>query len=412
MKLLGTIAEYNPFHNGHAYQLAAAKKEAHCDAAVVVMSGHFTQRGEPAAYDKWLRAEMALCGGADLVLELPVAYAVRSAYYFALGGVLTLAACGIQTLAFGSESTDLAALSALAALLADEPPVYRSLLAQHLEQGLSYPLAQQRALNTLLPEAGAIFAQPNDLLAIHYLQILHQYQLPITPLAIKRKDALHSDQNVRQEGRFASGSAIRRLLLAQDDAWHAYVPASTAMLLTKAHQQGLRPLTLEDFAQPLFTILRRDTQGSLLRYPEVKEGLENLIWQAAQKTSDVAALCMAIKSKRYTYTRIQRLLCTILLNITAEELQNAAQPAYLRVLGFNDTGREVLKQLKRTAKLPIITKTAAAKHLLDADAQKILALDLRATDIYHLAYLGTALAQGHLDHYQGPVIVNGTNYPE
>lgn len=139
MELLGLIAEYNPFHNGHAYQLAEVKKISHCDAVVVVMSGHFTQRGEPAVYDKWLRAEMALRGGADLVLELPIAYSARSAYYFALGGVLTLAACGIQTLAFGSESADLDALGAVGSLLADEPPCYQALLAEHLEQGLAIP---------------------------------------------------------------------------------------------------------------------------------------------------------------------------------------------------------------------------------------------------------------------------------
>ena len=411
MELLGLIAEYNPFHNGHAYQLAEAKKKSHCDAVVVVMSGHFTQRGEPAVYDKWLRAEMALRGGADLVLELPIAYSARSAYYFALGGVLTLAACGIQTLAFGSESADLDALGAVGSLLADEPPCYQALLAEHLEQGLSYPRAQQLALNALLPEAGALFAQPNDLLAIHYLQILHRYQLPITPLAIKRQAALHSDQSAPSCGGLASGTAIRRLLLAGDDAWRAYVPFATAAIMDHAQHQGQRPLTLKDFAQPLFAILRREDARSLLRFPEVREGLENLLWQEAQKASDLTALCLAVKSKRDPDTRLPRLLCAILLNRTAEELQWASRPAYLRVLGFNATGRQVLKQLKREATLPVLTKTAAAKQLLDTAGQKLLALDARATDIYHLAYFGTDQAQGRQDYYKGPVILNGTNYP-
>lgn len=409
MNLLGIIAEYNPFHNGHAYQLAQAKKRSQCDAAVVIMSGHFTQRGEPALFNKWQRAEMALQGGADLILELPVAYSVRSAYYFALGGVLSLAAAGVQTLAFGSECADLASLSAIAELLAAEPISYRQLLTQFLEQGLSYPQAQQSALNALLPKTGHLFAQPNNLLAIHYLQIIRQYHLSMKPLAIMRQRALHGEQLAPENSLFASGTAIRHLLLEQNDAWRSYVPSSTETLISRALLQGYHPVTLEHFSQPLLTLLRRDTAQSLTCYPEIREGLEHLLWREAQNASNLSALCHAVKSKRYTYTRLQRLLCALLLNLTTESLQCAAIPAYLRVLGFNATGRRVLKQLKSTAALPVITKSASAKHILSSAGQALFDLDCRATDIYHLAYSDPELSKGRRDFYQSPVILNAAN---
>lgn len=410
MDLLGIIAEYNPFHNGHAYQLAEAKKRSQCEAAVVIMSGHFTQRGEPAVFDKWRRAEMALYGGADLVLELPLAYSIRSAYYFALGSVLSLAACGIKILAFGSESEDIESLSAVAEILAEEPPAYRALLIEHLKKGLAYPRAQQLALAAFLPQANALGDNPNDLLAIHYLQIIKQYHLAIKPLAIQRRAAQHGDLTEPINSKFASGTAIRQMLLTHNDAWQSYVPASTAALIVQALQQGLQPITLEHFAKPLLTLLRREEPQALFRYPEVREGLENRLWQAAQKAADLAALCTAVKSKRYTYTRIQRLLCAILLNLTTDDLQYAAAPAYLRVLGFNDTGRRVLKHLKTAAALPVITKTAAAQQLLDAHGQALLELDCRTTDLYHLAYPDAVLAKGRQDFCKGPIILNGVNY--
>lgn len=402
MHLLGVIAEYNPFHYGHAYLLTQAKIKSHCDAVIAIMSGHFTQRGEAAIYDKWQRTAMALHNGADLVLELPTAYAVRSAYDFALGGVLSLAAAGIQTLAFGCAHPHLADLERLAQTLVTEPLPYRALINKYLQQGLAYPKAQQLAMDEWLPELSPLLKEANNLLAIHYLQILKRYHLPIEPLAIKRQIAQHGEQKAAENSIFASSTAIRQLLYDNSPNWRNYVPPSVAQIITNSP----KPVALDAFSQTILTLIRRSKATDLQAFPDVSEGLEHRLWQAAQKSCDISTLCASVKSKRYTYTRLQRILCAILLGLTKQKLQSAAQPAYLRVLGFNDTGRQALKYMKSHAALPIITKTASAQSLLNTDGQNLFNLDCQATDIYHLAYKDTRLSQGRQDFYKSPIIIS------
>lgn len=393
--LLGIIAEYNPFHLGHQYHLQQARQSLDFEGTIVVMSGHFTQRGTPTLTDKWLRAHMAILGGADLVLELPCAFSVRSAYYFALGGVLSLACCGITHLSFGIESDEVTLLAAAAHILAQESESYQETLKQQLSLGLSFAAAQSNALTQFLPQFDTTpLKQPNNLLAMSYLQVIKRFQLPITPLAIKRQGDYH---NLQPEEKFASASAIRRMLLAHESEAYRYLPQTTTALLPQ------ELIDLERFKQTILTLIRRSSPNDLRQLIEIKEGLEHKLIRAAQDSKSLDDLCLAVKSKRYPYSRINRSLCHLLLNFTNDYA--AQKPYYLRVLAFNQTGARLLKKIKRYSTVPIITKSSVAMRQLPLEGQKMLQLDIRATDIYHTAYQESARNKGGWDYYRSPIVV-------
>lgn len=402
MQLTGIVAEYNPFHNGHRYHLMQTKALQQTDGVVAVMSGNFTQRGEAAVFDKWTRAEMALRSGVDLVLELPTAFAVQSAAYFAQGAVLTLAATGaVAYLSCGVESADATQLEQLAAFLADESPQFQQLLRRQLDEGCSFPAARQSALEQLQLAGAEQLRGPNNILALHYLQTIEQHQLPITPIFISRLGA-HSDDGLPATGQgFASASAVRKLLCAENSLWQEQVPEAVRLLIHRRLQQGYLPMQNQCFSQILFALLRRSTPEQLSAIIEMREGLENRLFTAAQQTDSLDELCAAVKSKRYTYTRIQRTLIHLLLNMTAQW----PEPQYLRVLGFTATGRRILKELKKTAQLPIVIRPARQRAQLSPEGQQMLALDQRATDLYYLGYAPPSLRQANLDLLRQPVQV-------
>ncbi|MCK6074096.1 nucleotidyltransferase [Paenibacillus silvae] len=412
MKAVGVIVEYNPLHNGHVHHLNESRRLSGADAVVAVMSGPFLQRGEPAIVGKRARAEMALHAGADLVLELPVAYAVQPAEWFAFGAVSLLHRTGVvDSLCFGSESGDIDSLQRIARVLAVEPAGLREDIARRLREGASYPAAYAGAAAALAPggvdadDAAALLEQPNNSLGLHYLIALQRLGSAIRPLTAARTGAAYH-QATPGPGAIASATAVRRLLLADGpNAAAPYVPAASLAILQREWQEGRAPIHWERFAQPLLHIAATRRACELERIAEVTEGLEHRLLRAlAQlKEPSVEALLNALKTKRYTRTKLQRMLTHLLLNHTKHECspeQLAAGPGYLRVLGFTSTGQHLLKQMKKTASLPVVVKPSTFTH-------HQLELDIQAQAAYALAY-GQADSHGisramYSDYYESPV---------
>lgn len=395
MQVIGIIAEYNPFHLGHLYHLTEAKKKIENSGVIAVLSGSFLQRGEPALVNKWVRTEMALKAGIDLILELPVAFSSRSAYWFALGGVRTLAATGIVThLAFGAETDDLAQLKETAQKLNYEDPLFMQKIEEYLSLGHSYPKSRSLALKNM------DISQPNDILAVAYLRVLEQLETTIEPLLIPRIGSYHAQ---RPENGLASATAIRKLILEGDQNWTRYLPQWSAQLLLKEFNEGRGPVTLTSLEQSIFTVIRRMGPHQIRKIIEVSEGLENRLYELAQKTGNIEILLNKLKTKRYTYTRLQRLVIHVLLNFTKD--LSITSPQYLRVLGFNKRGKELLKKMKKSSTLPIITKFSDGYHEINDQGKKILDLEVLATDLYFLGFPNKDERSGRQDFYKSPVII-------
>ncbi|MNO30355.1 hypothetical protein D3C76_202930 [compost metagenome] len=412
MKIVGLIVEYNPLHNGHAYHFAEAKRLADADAVITIMSGSFLQRGEPAIVSKWARTEMALSLGVDLVLELPTAYAVQSAEWFAYGAVALLEATGVTThLCFGSEAGALEALQPLAERLADESAELQAQVAEELATGASYPAAFAAAAARTCAEGGAgsvdaaaaqaLLEQPNNSLGLHYLIALRRLGSGITPLTLRRLAADYRDAAPR-DAAIASATAVRNLLAHSGLASALpYLPACTADILAREFAAGRGPITWESFAQPLFHKLLLSTPEELASHHEMTEGLEYRIKKLLPKLEEptVEHLLHKLKTKRYTHTKLQRMLLHVLLQHSSTALSRAALsngPGYLRVLGFSNKGRQLLKVMKKTAALPIVTRAAELEH-------PQLELDLRASSVYANAMGQRSTNELMRDYRQPPI---------
>ncbi|MDP4097587.1 nucleotidyltransferase [Paenibacillus sp. P96] len=409
MKTLGIIVEYNPLHNGHVHHWTASKATARADRTIAVISGPFLQRGEPAIVDKWSRTEMALAMGADLVIELPVAYAVQAAEWFAYGAVALLNATGIvDALCFGSESGDLAPLRALARVLAAEPAELKAGIATRLAGGASYPAAYAGAAAALAggeadgAELSALLQQPNNTLGLHYLIALERLHSAITPFTIARTGAGYHD--TLATGSIASATAVRRLLLAGGpEAAAPYVPSAVLDILRREWAEGRAPQTWEAFSRPLLNALITRSADELARMHEVTEGLEYRLKKLlpALPQPSATALLTALKTKRYTHVKLQRMLTHILLNHAKSDLgpaRLAEGPAYIRVLGFNRTGQTMLAEMKKTASLPVITRPAALDH-------PHLQMDVSAAAVYTAGMPTAAVRSLYEDYFRAPVIV-------
>ncbi|GIO41766.1 nucleotidyltransferase [Paenibacillus apis] len=409
MKTVGLIVEYNPLHNGHAYHFAEAKRLSGADTAVAVMSGNFLQRGEPAIVDKWARAEMALALGVDLVLELPVAYALQPAEWFAYGAAALLDATGVVThLCFGSEAGALETLQPLAERLADESADMKAAVAEELASGASYPAAYAAAAERTCAGAGLhaaaareLLMQPNNSLGLHYLIALRRLQSGIAPLTVRRYAAGYHDA-APQAADIASATAVRSLLSGVGLAAAApYMPPSTAQILAREFAAGRGPVSWESFAPQLFHQLLLASPQQLSGLYDMTEGLEYRFKQALPKLTSpsVEQLLDQIKTKRYTRTKLQRTLAHILLQHDRSKLSESslsAGPEYLRVLGFNDAGRELLRKMKKTALLPVLTRVAG----MSGDQ---LELDLQAAAVYANSY-SPRTTEGLLREYRQPPI--------
>ncbi len=398
MKLMAIICEYNPFHNGHAYQLNQQKKALGCDGVICLMSGNFVQRGEPAICDKWARSEMALSGGADLVLELPTLYALQSAEGFAMGGVSLLTALGLSGyLCFGSESGDLLSLQKIAELGQTEE--YGLRVKEMLKTGVSYPKACSLAMTEIFPDAEDILSCANDMLGVEYIRAISKTGSSLVPQTILRELGKH-DSDVAEDG-FLSATAIRSRILAGESVSDV-MPQAATQIIEREMKAGRGPVTVENLDLLLCYALQQIEKQDLSNISGVSEGLENRLIEAAGKCRSFRAIAEEVKTKRYPYTRICRVLLHALLGITKED-ENLS-PGYARILGIGEKGPEILKHLQKTTSIPLINKTADAD--LTGDAKRLFDIDLRATDLYSLLYPQKNTGQNGMDFYRSPVIVS------
>lgn len=383
--ITGIIAEYNPFHNGHAYQIEQARLLTGCDFLVVVMSGDYVQRGAPAVFDKYTRARMALACGADLVLELPVACSCASAEFFASGAVSLLDGLGcVDFLCFGSESGNLQSLMEPARILAKESPVFQEALRRGLSLGLSFPAARKEAFRACASNPD-ILDLPNNILGIEYLKALLQRESSIKPVTIKRKGQGYHDTLL--DSGFASASGIRRFL-KQEEAPLSALPALKESLpdpvmevLTDTLAHTL-PVWEEDFSMLLRYELLRQSASDLTRYADISPDLGRRLKNCADKFSSFSEFVALVKTKDVTYTRITRALFHILLNLTGEDTRNSVAMPYARILGFRKDHSRILGLLKENSRIPIIPKAADYKTYLTPDLQPLFEKDLFAANLY------------------------------
>jgi len=409
MRVVGLITEYNPFHNGHLHHLRESLVSARADASVAIMSGHFLQRGEPALVDKWVRTEMALAAGVDLVLELPTAFACNSAPHFAMGAIQSLQALGVvDAVCFGSESGDLALLDTIASVLVHRHQEIEARTTARLRDGVNYPAARAEILAAFLPEVPAgVLGSSNNILGVAYLKALRTIGSRIAPYTIKRRGAGYHETEV--VGRVASATGIRKRL-NEGATIDGLLPRSCVEILARAIDSGQSLDT-----ERLFVAM----QTPLLQGPEalqeiylVEDGLERRLSVASQQAASFDALVTAINSRQWTRTRIQRALMAVLLQIKTMEMTAFLQtgPLYLRVLGHSDRGRQVLSRARRRKTLPMVADPARATHTLRKFyrnrstlpklATEMLHLDLRATRLYGLLQKNRPAGSLNQDYYQ------------
>lgn len=380
MKTYGIVAEFNPFHNGHEYLIEQGKKDG-AEKTVCVMSGNFVQRGEPAVCSKWKRAEMALKCGADLVLELPVSWAVSSAERFAYGAVSLLNSMGcVDKLLFGCENADADSLFSAASLSLSEE--YSVVLKKFLSEGLSFPSAREKAVLSLSDKRTAeILKTPNNILAVEYCKAILRLNSSMEPFCVNRTGVGHDSENLSEA--FASASAIRKMLSSDFKKSADFMPKKAFELLKKANDEGRVLKNLKKLDLPLISMLRRADANEISLVPDVSEGLEYKIKEAAKTGTSFGEIADLIKSKRYTHSRLRRILLLFYLGIYSEDLIES--PPYIRVLGFNSKGRELLAQMKKTASLPVIMRYNDIGKL-SGQCKSVFDTESRAVDMYNTLF--------------------------
>lgn len=351
MAVFGIIAEYNPFHNGHKYQIDEIKKSGD-HTVVVVMSPNVVQRGDFAAFDKWTRTRAALLHGADLVLELPSPFALATAEKFSKGAVEILCKLGcVDYLCFGSESSNLGALTAAAGLVDDDGVMQRA--RELLKDGITFAKARSLAVAEKNSDAAKVLETPNDILAVEYIRSLKKLGSEIVPYPILRKGSGHESKTPLDN--IASASFIRENL--SQEVIQNFTPASELYL--EAINEGNVSQGIESLSDALLLKLRLMTAEQIANLPDVSEGLENRILRASKEAKTLDELCALLKTKRYTLSRIRRILMYALLSFSKQnEIDNAP---YIRVLGHNQKGLEVIS--RKTAELPVITSLARAREI-------------------------------------------------
>ncbi|HOF02694.1 MAG TPA: nucleotidyltransferase [Atribacterota bacterium] len=430
MVTLGIIAEYNPFHNGHLYHLKKAKELSGAEYTIAVMGGNFLQRGEPAFWNKWIRTEMALAAGIDLIIELPFVFASQDARGFAQAGVRILDSLGVvDYITFGCENKEIEIFSQLAHLIRKEPPYFKKILKEELKKGLNFPEAREKAaisyyqkykLSTEevpLNVIKEILRQSNSILALEYIIALQSLKSSIKPLPIMRigSDFLQD----KWEGQFSSATAIRKLAYQYYYSLKTEIleklkiglPETSFQMIMNGLKQDVNPVTGASFGQCILAKLRSATILDLKNINGVEEGLENKLKNAADSSETIEELINATKSKRYTYTRVQRIMIHSLFNLTKKEVNffNKSGPLYCRILGMTEKGRTILKKAKPVSKLPIVLKlksfykksrTPGNKEIL-----RMLDYDILATDLYVLAYHKKGLGKGKQDFSRKVILI-------
>ncbi|MBR3613636.1 MAG: nucleotidyltransferase [Clostridia bacterium] len=400
--ILGIVSEYNPFHNGHIHHLEVSKQLTKTDFTVAVMSGNFVQRGDTALVDKWTRTEMALKAGIDLVIELPTVYALSSAENFADGAVKILNSLGVvDFISFGSEIGEITPLLEVANVLYKEPKEFSSLITTQLRSGLSYPKAREIALSQFFGSSqkySSIVSNPNNILAVEYLKSLKKHRSHIRPLTIKRD---YADYNSTQEKNgIASATAIRTMIQNGKNI-HRVIPYESYELIEKCIEEGKIVPSLAIFEKEIIYTLRKMSLSEIASLPDVSEGLENKIKAAANSFNNLKELIANIKSKRYTQSRIQRILLYALLNISQKDInQSKRVTPYIRVLGFNKPGKRIISAIAAAnPKLKIIVSVNKfMENSNDNILKNMISKDIFATNVYTLGYKNNSVANLDYTH--------------
>lgn len=416
MKAVGLVTEYNPFHNGHLYHLNKAMELTGADISVAVMSGDFVQRGEPAVLDKYTRTSMALNSGVNLVVELPVNYAVSSAESFAAGALKVLDYVKADSIAFGSESGDIERLSKLAHILCDNEDTLYKKISKYTANGISYAAARQKVVEKLTDkDTAALLTSSNNILAVEYLKAIIKNNYAIKPYTVQRQGDSYNDTDIRSE--YASATALRENLKA--DNISEYIPVKAGLILS-SNTNYIYP---DDITEALFTRLLDLFFASnydknvfieiVMQYPDVSKEIAGRLYKSAMdmitrtvpqgaesKDNGVfsfGSLCEHIKTKEVPLSRIKRALVRITLGLDKKHMEKYANEPYIRVLGFDKKGQEYLSYIRKTVEVPLITKTA--------DYKEMLLDDIHAANIYNMIVAGKYGVKELGDYVRGPVMV-------
>lgn len=405
MKVVGIVSEYNPFHNGHKYHLELSKEISGAEYSVAIMSGSFLQRGEPALFDKWSRAKMAVLNGIDLVIELPVVYSCQAAELFAFGAVKILDSLRIvDYISFGCENGNIEKLCSVSDTLLNEPEEMQNEIKSKMSEGMTYSKAIGEAIGNYY---GDILSYPNNVLGIEYIKSLILLNSSIKPVAIKRISNNYND--VSFTGAISSATAIREALriygLTKDI--QLSIPPDSWDIIQQNTSKGKGPIFWRDFSDIILYALRKSDHYSINYLPEIKEGLEYRLIKAGNISSCFEELITALKTKRYTRTSLQRTLCHLLLGMKKEDIlfsKMSDTHAYIRVLAFNDKGRNLLKEIKNNSDCSIINKPAdfnpESEHL-----KRLFNLDILSTDIYNLGHKNELFKKAGEDYKTSPLYV-------
>lgn len=400
--VLGIISEYNPFHNGHILHLKKSLEITKADFTIAVVSGNFVQRGEPSLIDKWSKTEMALRQGIDLVIELPTIYATSSAENFATGAIKILNSLGIiDYISFGSEIGQIKPLDDVASVLVKEPKEFSSILKTQLKSGLPYPKAREVAIKMYFgnsPIYMEALQNPNNILGVEYLKALKRTNSSITPVTIKREFSEYTTAKIKNGVTSATG--IREMIQNGKNI-HKVVPFETYEIIEKLQEKGNLVTSLKLFENEIIYTLRKMTLTEISKLPDVSEGLENRIKQAANNCADLNTLIDKIKSKRFVEARIHRILLYALLGITQRDMQMSQKATpYIRVLGFNKHGKRIISAIAEhnpKAKIIVSVKRFFETNK-DINLQEMLMKDILATNIYTLKYKTNSMANLDYTH--------------
>lgn len=377
MKISAIICEYNPLHNGHRYQI----KRTRATHTVAIMSGNFTQRGIPSVILKTAKAEIALKNGCDLVIELPTPYAVASAERFAFGATFLADALNcVDVLSFGCENDNLAKLQKVAQ--ASSSAEVLALTKENLKSGISFAKARHNAIETLFgTELAMLLARPNNILAAEYIKSLNALGASISPMPILRKECGRLSSVIVKS--FATSTVLREMLFESNENIKNFMPQSAYKILKREINLGRAPASLLNCERAILAKLRCMQPDDFLQIPDVCEGLENKISKAVKTATSLAELYSGVKSKRYTQLRVQRIILAAFLGLDKEIL--SLNPPYIKVLGFNERGKKILKIAKKSSKLPIVTRASDIKKLCDDPvAARFFKIESQAFDLYNL----------------------------
>lgn len=403
LKSAGIVVEYNPFHNGHAFHLHQTKETTNADVIIAVMSGNFLQRGEPALVSKFSRTKMALFAGVDIVVELPYPFATQKAEIFSNGAISILGALGCSAICFGSESGDEQAFLETIQFIIDNEEYYQRYIKQFVKEGFSYPKATSLAFQKLNPVSSLVdLSKPNNILGYHYIKAIQHQGFLMKPYTIQRKNANYHDEDFAS-ATIASATSIRKALFDQGslEMIQSYVPDATFKQLVEFKNDYHTFIQWENYWPFLKYRLLNSSPEELRSIYEIEEGIEFRMISYAKKSESFYHFMQSIKTKRYTWTRLQRACLHILTNTKKEEMKKASHTAsYIRLLGMSQKGRKYLNEKKELIPIPVISKLSAAK-------EDLVHLDVKASNIYALGYPEEASQKLLMEEFSHPPILLG-----